>query len=217
MALNREQRRQMLAQELHGTETTVDQVDAVDVVAPPVAPPVAAPAAPEPPAIDPGLIAQIVAATVAAVQSQSAGDVRGQIAQALRDNRKPMPENTDAEYHQRSHWHPPGTVAARPTLQIETWCGSWDHEQGKASPKWRYEDAMLRDDEIETLNALPAGEHLVERKDGKEILLRVVDLRNAMGDIYRRVLCYPKQQFLKEHANQLPDLRDVRRMVLTAA
>lgn len=26
MALNREQRRQMLAQELHGTETTVDQV-----------------------------------------------------------------------------------------------------------------------------------------------------------------------------------------------
>lgn len=211
MGLNREQRRQLLAQEIDGTETTVESVDAVDTSSP------SAVAAPVAVGVDAQTIAQIVAATVAAMRQASIENVGDAVAQAIRDNRKPMPENTDAEYHGRSHVHPEGKDAPRPTLDVETWCGSWDHESGKASPKWRYDETSLRDDEIRTLNELPVGEYRMERLDGTPIVMRVVDVVNALGERHRRVICYPKQQFQKEHANQLPDLKAVRRQVVTVA
>jgi len=209
MALSREQRRQMLAQEVHGVETEVDAI-MLDAPAPAPPEPVAVPA--QAPTADMAALVQMLAAALQGA-NQSTSD---QIAQALRDNRKPIPENTDAEYHGRSHYHPAGKDAPRPSLTVETWCGAWDHDEQKASPKWRYEEGMLRDDEIETLNALPVGEHRVERNDGQVETVRVVDQRNAEGQVYRRVLAYPRHLFLKEHANQIPHLASVRRQVLVA-
>jgi len=205
MALNREQRRKMLEDSIDGKETDVQDVDTSDPVPAPI---VAAPVA----GVDPQMIAQIVAATVAAMQQngQSSADA---IAQALRDNRKPIPENTDAEYHGRSHWHPEGNATPRPTLARETWRGSWHHEDRKAHPREKFEEALLRDDEIETLNALQPGEYPIERLDGAPTRLYVIDQQDAYGNDFRRIVAFPAMMFQKEHKNQVPDLKNIRRQL----
>lgn len=208
MRLNREQRRQMLAESVDGVETEVDNVDAVDT---PKATetPVAAPAG-----VDPQMITQIVAATVAALQ-QSGVSTADAVAQAIRDNRKPIPENTDAEYHGISHWHPEGNAAPRPQLVRETWRGSWHHEDRKAHPREKFDPSQLRDDEIETINALVPGEYEVERRDGNPTRLYVIDQEDAHGQPFRRILAFPSMMFQKEHKNQVPDLKSIRRQVLS--
>lgn len=215
MGLNREQRRALARQAIEGEDVDVQDVDSVDVTAPkdPGVPAVAAPIAA---GIDPQTIAQIVAATVAAMQ-QGSVQTADSIAQALRDNRQPIAENTDAEYHARSHWHPGGKDASRPALTLRTYRGAWDHEERKASPMFEYDASQLRDDEIETLNALAPGEYSVERKDGVMTKLYVVDQRDANGEPFRRILAFPRQLQQKEHRNQVPDLKSLRRQLMPVA
>lgn len=207
MRMNREQRRQMLAESVDGVETEVQDVDAIDT------PPSVPETIPVPAGVDAQMIAQIVAATVAAMQ-QANGQNGDALAQAIRDSRKPIPENTDAEYHGISHWHPTGNAAPRPELARETWRGSWHHEDRKAHPREKFDPAQMRDDEIETINALEPGEYPIERLDGAPTRLYVIDQADAHGQPFRRILAFPSMMFQKEHKNQVPDLKSIRRQVL---
>lgn len=211
MRMNREQRKALMRQELEGGDVDVQQVDSVDVRPEPVAdsPSLVA-------GVDPNLIAQIAAAVAVAMQQQGAqsADV---IAQALRDNRKPIPENTDAEYHGRSHYHPEGKDTPRPELARETWRGSWNHEERKANPREKFDPSQLRDDEIETINALTPGDYEIERLDGVKTMFHVVDQDDAQGKPFRRILAFPAQMYQKEHKNAVPDLKSIRRQLLTVA
>ena len=204
MALNREQRRAMLAQELDGEETAVEQVDVVDA-------PVVAPVAPAPVAVmapeQIAAIAQIVAATLAAMPQNS--DVGEQISRALRDNRQPIPENTDASYHARSHYHPGGIDVPRPMLAVPTFLGLWDLETGKAIPRYPIEEGLSTDAEIEALNKVQPGSYTIARNDGSEVLARVVDVKDAQDHVRHRVIAFPPQQFEKEHRNALPSIASI--------
>lgn len=205
MGLNREQRRKLLAQEIDGEDTEVTQVDVQDepkAVAPePVAVPVG---------VDPAMIAQIVAATVAAMQQSGTVNVADAVGQAIRDNRKPIPENTDAEYHARSHNHPAGNTQPRPVLARRTYRGKWEHNERRAVPTFEYEASQLRDDEIETINALTPGQYTVKRSDGVETVMHVVDQEDSMGHPFRRILAFPPQLSQKEHRNVAPTLEQIR-------
>lgn len=201
MALNREQRRALMAQELGGDEIAVEQVDVVDA---PVVAPVVAPSAGLPPE-QIAAIAQIVAATLAAMP-QNGGDVGDQIARALRDNRQPIPENTDKDYHGRSHYHPGGIDVPRPVLAVPTFLGLWDLDTGKPIPRYPIEEGMSTDAEIEALNKVQPGVYEIQRNDGSPVLARVVDVRDAMDNVRHRVIAFPPQQFEKEHRNSLPSI-----------
>lgn len=215
MALTREQRRAMLAQELDGGEVEVDATATVD--APPLAPhvppaPLGAGTATEPPAVSGSAplaltIEQLQAIVSAAVASAGGGgDVGAQISRALRDNRQPIPENTDAQYHGRSHYHPAGKEAPRPTLDHPLFLGIWDTTSGKAVARYPIDLAMSTDDEIVALNSIAPGTYQVKRNDGATTLARVVDIKDAMDTVIRRVIAFPLQQFEKEQRNTLPPL-----------
>ena len=213
MGLNREQRRKLLAQEIDGEDTEVTQVDVQDEPKAVAPEPVAVSAG-----VDPAMIAQIVAATVAAMQQSGTVNVADAVGQAIRDNRKPIPENTDAEYHARSHWHPAGKDAPRPALVRRTYRGKWDHEERKAVPTFEYEASQLRDDEIETINALTPGQYTVKRSDGVETVMHVVDQEDSMGHPFRRILAFPAQLSQKEYRNVAPTLEQIREQLrLTVA
>lgn len=209
MRMNREQRKALMRQELEGGDVDAQDVDTGELTAQ------EAPGPSLVAGVDPQVIAQIAAAVAMAMQQQGtqSADV---LAQALRDNRKPIPENTDAEYHGQSHWHPEGKAKPRPELAIETWRGSWNHEDRKANPREKFDPSQLRDDEIETINALQPGEYPLERMDGVKTHLYVVDQRDAHDQPFRRILAFPAQMYQKEHKNQVPDLRSIRRQLLSA-
>lgn len=206
MALNREQRRAMLAQELDGEDVAVVDVDAVDPAPEPVAAPVA------PPQTLTLSLEQLqslmTTAATAAVQAagvQGGGDIGSQISQAIKENRDRIPEVTDADYHRRSHYHPAGKDAPRPVLIHPMYLGLWD-EHEKPVPRYPIEDSTSTDAEIDALNNVVPGEYTIERNDGSKVLARVVDVRDGMNNIRHRVIAFPPQQFEKEHRNGLPSL-----------
>lgn len=203
MALNREQRRAMLAQELDGGDVAVVDVDAVDPV--PATEPVVAPAITLTLEQLQSLMTTAATAAVQAAGAQGGGDIGGQIAQAIKQNRDRIPEVTDADYHGRSHYHPDGKAVPRPVLAHPMYLGLWD-EHEKPVPRYPIEDSTSTDAEIEALNSVVPGEYTIERNDGSKVLARVVDVRDGMNNIRHRVIAFPPQQFEKEHRNGLPSL-----------
>lgn len=160
--------------------------------------------------------ADLMAIVTAAVQAAGGGngDIGSQITRALRDNRQPIPENTDAAYHRMSHNHPGGKDVPRPALTYPTFFGVWDAANGKAAAFAEIEDDQCRDGEIEALNALRPGLFNVERNDGGTVMVRVVDAKDAQENVIRRILAFPQQQFEKEHMNTLPTLEKLARQMV---
>lgn len=200
MALNREQRRALLASEIDGREieaSDVETVEPVAVVSAPDAPVVAPAEAP------PAWLAPLLAAITQAQQGQGIGDA---IANALRENRTPMPENTPDQYPAMSVYHPGGKDVPRPSLDVPTFLGVWDADSGKALPKFPMEDTLMTDQEIRAINAIAPGSYLVERTDGQKVPVTVAVLLDALGAPRRRVLAFPQIQFDKENRNTLPRL-----------
>lgn len=158
------------------------------------------------------LVNSAVSAAVAAVQP--GGDVGAQMAEAIRANREKMPENSDADNPNISHYHPGGNAVTRPVLTLPTYFGVWDTDGRKAIPAFELLPSTLRDDEIEALNWLPTGTFSVERLDGAPMTMRVVDHVDSQDVTYRRVLAFPQQQYEKDHRNMIPSVSHLARQVL---
>ncbi len=204
MALNREQRRALLKQSIAGEDDVeVDQLEDDPPSKATSVTPAAAPTQAMTLSVE-----QLQAIVTAAVQAagSAGGDVGAQISRALRDNRQPIPENTDAQYHRKSHYHPAGTDAPRAALDHDLFLGVWDMQSGKAVPKFPIDEKMSTDDEIVALNSIVPGTYEVQRNDGVKTLARVVDVKDGMDNVLRRVIAFPLQQFEKEHRNTLPPL-----------
>jgi hypothetical protein len=182
----REQRRAILRDQIDGTDTDVEQVDAVDPA--PVAP------------------VSLTFEQLKELLSLASGkdDIGGAIANALRDNRQPIPENTDAQYHGRSSFHPGGKDVPRPVLRADTYLAVWDSEHGKAIPWAQYEAPLLHDDEIVALNSLQPCVGTIMRLDGSPVGVRVVFQEDGSGGLHRVLVAFPKGTFDKDVRNMLP-------------
>jgi len=201
MALNREQRRAMMAQELEGDEREVAAVDAVDPVVTPPSPVVSLTA---------DQLQQIITSAVtAAVQATShgpQGDIASAITDALRHNRTPIPENDASKYHGVSHYNPEGKDVPRPALPCEMWLGVWNEDTGRATPWRELEPDMLTNDEIRGLSQIEPGVYGLTKSDGRPTPVRVTDDKDAFGNLRRRVIAFTKEQLDREHKNELGTL-----------
>lgn len=197
MALNREQRRALMRQELEGEDTIVTNTDPDPT---PVAAPIAAPQAVT------LTFEQLKELIALASQGGNAG-IGDQIATAIQSNRQPKPETyLTGGYHEQSHYHPAGVDAPKPTLTYELFFGVWDATTGRAQTAYPIDGAQMRDDEIAAMNTITPGTHVVTRNDGTKVQCRVVPITNAMGETFRLVLAFDPLVFSKESKNSLPPL-----------
>lgn len=163
-----------------------------------------------------GMISAAVSA-VAGQQSQT-GDIAAAIGDALRNNRQPIPENTDKDYHGRSEYNPEGNAAPRPQLPCDYWFAVWDPNDRRAYPIREIEASMITNDEIRELAQIQPGTYTMEKSDGRKVVVNVVDQMDSFGNILRRSLAFPREQFDKEHRNELGPLKTfARRMEPVAA
>lgn len=205
MALNREQRRAMLASELTGEEVDVKHVDAVDP-APVIVPTAGAPAiAPD--------MATLIQMLAAAIQSGNA-NIGTQMADAIRSNRQPIPENAPDQFPAQSIYHPAGKAEPIEPLKTEMFLGVWDN--GKATPTFPFEEAMLTDAERTALNSLKPGTGMVSLTDGSKVPARVVAVEDAMGTVQRMVIALPKVTYEKDHRNTIPGPVELARQLAVA-
>lgn len=196
MALNREQRRALMRQELEGEDTIVANTD-------PDPTPVAAPAAAQAVTLTFEQLKELIAL---ASQGSQAG-IGDQIATAIQSNRQPKPETyLTGGYHEQSHYHPAGVDAPRPVLAKETFFAVWDATSGRAQTAYPLDAAQMRDDEIEAMNAITPGTHIVTRNDGTKVQCRVIPVANAMGETFRTLIAFDPLVFSKESKNSLPPL-----------
>lgn len=203
MGLNKSQRRALAAEALGDDLGEID-MDAVDQT-------------PAPPTVTLTLeqIQGMISAAVSAAAGQSAvsSDIGTQIAEALRNNRQPIPENTDKDYHGISEYNPEGKAAPRPELPCPYWFAVWDAEEKRAYPVREMEPATLTNDEIRELAQIVPGKYTMKKSDGARVPVNVVDQVDGFGEILRRQIAFPRNQFDKEHRNQLPILLDFHRLM----
>lgn len=200
MALNREQRRALLKGELDGVDTDATDVDTYE------APPAPAPAvAPVAPAV--ALSQEQFAALLAAIGGggASSSGIGAQIAEALKANRQPIPENPPDQYHAASIYHPDGKDAPLVPLKADMYLGTWDAEKGKAVPGFPIHSEMLTDAEREALNRVEPGARTVQMTDGTQVPIRVVAQEDAMGVLARMVFAFPPSTFSKDRRNMIPN------------
>lgn len=153
---------------------------------------------------------QLTAIVTAAVQAAGMGggsDVGAQITQALRDNRQPIPENTDADYHGRSHYNPEGKAGDRQPLAQDVFLGVWDQKTGQATGVFPVPESVCTNVEIDALNRLVPGVYTVTRNDGATVPAHVVDQKDDHDRVLRRVVAFPQVQFTKETFNTLPPMK----------
>ncbi len=206
MPLTREQRRAQLQQELDGGEIEVTNVDAVD--------PSPAPAAPAPPAPSPAvaLTHDQFSQLLSALGQQQGGQGIGEaVADAIKANRQPMPENPPDQYPAMSIYHPGGKDVPRVPLTTPTFLGLWDVDTGKAVPAYEYPDAMLTDEERVALNGLTPGTREIRCTDGSKLPVRIVAQQDALGAAQRVVIAFPPSAYDKDHRNTLPGPVDLAR------
>lgn len=151
----------------------------------------------------------ITTAVTAAVGALGAGNlnVGEQIAQALKQNRQPIPENGIADFPNKSVYHPAGTLAEpKPTLRAPHFLGVWDQESGKAIAAFPIDDKLMRTDEIHAANAMVPGSYEVTRSDGSKVRARVVEIEDATGAIHRVIIALPLSAYDRDHRNTLPSM-----------
>lgn len=153
----------------------------------------------------------ITTAVTAAVGAMGAGNgnIGGQIADALRANRTPIPEIPFSEFPNKSFYHPAGNAEPRPTLRAPYYLGVWDQASGKAIPVFPIDDKLMTDDEIHAHNQLRPTTGRLQRTDGTAIAARVVEVENASGELHRVVIALPLSAYDRDHRNSLPGLLDI--------
>lgn len=219
MGLSKSQRRALAAEALGDDVGDVMNVDEIDPVEPRASvAPVAAPAITLSPDQLQALVTSAVSAAVSAVgASAPTGDFGKQIGDALRDNRQPIPENTDQDYHGRSEYNPEGKAVPRPTLPCEYWFAVWDAKERRASPVREIEPATITNEEIRELSQIAPGAYALEKSDGRPVAVNVVDQLDGFGALLRRHLAFPLEQFSKEHRNELGPLKTFHRRMTPLA
>lgn len=215
MALNKEQRKAMLASEIDGEPVDVQNVDAVDPAPATKPPAVISPESATPMAtISPDMMA-LVQALAAAIQSGNA-NIGAQMADAIKANRQPIPENPPDQFPAHSIYHPGGKAEPFENLKTEMFLGIWDQTNGKAVPAYPYESKMLTDEERAALNRLEPKIGELRCTDGTKIPARVVAQQDAMGNLHRIVIALPPTAYDKDHRNTIPGPVEISRQ-LTAA
>lgn len=164
-----------------------------------------------------GIISTAVTAAMSALGTGNA-NIGEQIADALKQNRQPIPENGIADFPNKSVYHPAGTLAEpKPTLRAPHFLGVWDQDTGKAIPVFPVDDKMMRTDEIHAANAMVPGVYEIGRTDGSKIRARVVEIEDATGAIHRVVIALPLSAYDRDHRNTLPSMLSLAQQLTPAA
>ena len=149
----------------------------------------------------------------AAIQSGNA-NIGTQMADAIRSNRQPIPENAPDQFPAQSIYHPAGKAEPIEPLKTEMFLGVWDN--GKATPTFPFEEAMLTDAERSALNSLQPGIGQITLTDGSKVPARVVAVEDAMGTVQRMVIALPKVTYEKDHRNAIPGAVELVRQLAVA-
>lgn len=202
MALTREQRRAMLASELSGEAVDVQDVDTIEPTPATKPAAVIGPESATPVALTPDM-AGLIQALAAAIQAGNS-NIGAQMAEAIKANRAPIPENPPDQYPGVSVYHLGGKDAPFEDLHTDMFLGVWDQEQGKALPAFPYIPKLLTDQERAALNTLTSGVYTVAGTDGTKWPVRVVVNEDAQGTPMRLIVAFPQSAFDKDHRNTIP-------------
>lgn len=173
--------------------------------APPAAPvtpdpvPVVA-VAPVAPPLDANALIQMLSAALQQSGQSTAQAIKDGLASATAMAREPIPENK-VPLDRGVYANPNG--GPRTKLLFPMFLGAYD-ERGKATAVFEIFEAACRESERVLLNQVQPGEYWVERNDDAKAIWKVVDEKDSLGQVTRRVIAVPTQWLSTSEQHAMP-------------
>lgn len=199
-----------LAEEINGEEIDVTEDEANEantMVAPPV--PVTPPA---PSPVVNMTVADIQGIVKAAVEAAQSGNqqIASIVTQGIAQARKPIPEQTDADYHRISAFNPLGDRDhPRPGLKCEVYIGTREPKSNTVQRSYGFLADDLTVYEQIALNTLEPMKQTIKLLDDSPLAIEIVGTRDEItGALTRMVIMVPLQVIQKgsQSKNLMPGI-----------